>query len=187
MAMKEIKSFSVQPSEEENMIKLWPTFGWELKGAPQEVRTQDTQVFTGQDSDGTEHYQMRQGVHYIKLTFERDPERKNYDELKSLETQYYDLKDPYYPYNKPKIFFGTLVTIICVVLWFVILCNFVDKFPLLLGVFVGLGLPVLLIFRLATYPKRRKVWKNELEEYNNELSVVNSKREEILSKAQSLV
>ena len=183
MAMKEFKSFSVLPSEEEDTIKLWQTFGWELVGAPQEIYNKDSNL----ERKGDDIYSVTTTTHYIKLTFERDPERKNDDELKSLETQYYDLKDPYYPYNKPKIFFGTLITIICVVLWFVILCNFVDKFPLLLGMFVGLGLPVLLIFRLATYPKRRKVWKNELEEYNNELSVVNSKREEILSKAQSLV
>lgn len=182
MAMKEFKSFSVLPSEEEDTIKLWQTFGWELVGAPQEIYNKDSNL----ERKGDDIYSVTTTTHYIKLTFERDPERKNYDELKSLETQYYDLKDPYYPYNKPKIFFGTLITIICVVLWIVILGNFFDKFPLVgIGIFVGF--PAILIFRLATYPKRRKVWKNELEEYNNELSLVNSKREEIMSKAQSLV
>lgn len=182
MAMKEFKSFSVLPSEEEDTIKLWQTFGWELVGAPQEIYNKDSNL----ERKGDDIYSVTTTTHYIKLTFERDPERKNYDELKSLETQYYDLKDPYYPYNKPKIFFGTLITIICVVLWIVILGNFFDKFPYVgIGIFVGF--PAILIFRLATYPKRRKVWKNELEEYNNELSLVNSKREEIMSKAQSLV
>lgn len=180
--MKDIKSFSVQPGEEEDTIKLWQSFGWELKDAPQEIYNKDSKL----ERQGDDIYSVTTTTHYIKLTFERDPDRKNYDELKSLEAQYYELKNPYYPNDKPKIFFGFLITIICIVLWFVMLAIISDKF-LFLAILVGLGFPILLIFRLATYPKRRKAWKNECEEYNNELSVVNSKREEILFKAQSLV
>lgn len=184
MAMKEIKSFSVQPGEEEDTIQLWQSFGWELKGAPQEIYNKDSHI----ESKGDDLYNVTTTTHYIKLTFERDPERKNYDELKSLETQYHELKDPYDPYcDKPRIFFGTLITIISVILWIVILGNFFDKFPVLLGISVFLGFPAILIFRLVTYPKRRKAWKNTCEIYNNELDVVNSKREEIVSKAQNLL
>jgi len=90
---KEIKSVSVAPSAEEETINVWQSFGWEFKST-QDVKTHDVQVFTGQDSDGTEHYRTTRGEHYVKITFERDPTRKNYSELVALEKQYYTVPDP---------------------------------------------------------------------------------------------
>jgi hypothetical protein len=84
---KEIKSVSVAPYAEEATINEWQSFGWQFKST-QEVKTQDVQVFTKQDSDGTEHYQTKQGEHYIKLTFERDPTMPNYARLVELEKTY---------------------------------------------------------------------------------------------------
>ena len=39
MALKEFKSITVEPGTEDSEIRLWQTFGWDLVGAPQEVRT----------------------------------------------------------------------------------------------------------------------------------------------------
>jgi hypothetical protein len=88
MAMKDYQTISVPPSEEEETVKLWMSFGWEVKNT-ERIKTQDVQRFVGQDSDGTKHYQTTYGTDFVKLTFERDPERKNYAELKVLEEQYY--------------------------------------------------------------------------------------------------
>lgn len=170
MAMKEFKSCEVAPNEETKTIERYQSFGWELKGAPQEIRTQDVQVFTGQDSDGTEHYRTTRGVHYIKISFERDPARPNYEELKFLEAEYEAQKDPYYPDGEAKIIglgWGILIVI-----------------GLILCIVPGV---LILVFRLATYPKRKQKWEQIYGEYRKEMDAVKAKREEIMSKAQSLV
>ena len=169
MAMKELKSFSVAPGTEEEEIQLWRSFGWELVGAPQEVRTADSQVFTGQDSDGTEHYQTTAGVHYIKLTFERNPERKNYSELKALEEQFDSLKKPTI-WEKPQ-----LIT----KLWLILI-----GVGLLLYVLPGI---ILLVIHIIKYKKDTKLWNSSYERYQTELASFNAQRQEILAKAQALV
>ena len=114
--MKEIRSIEVAPADEDKTVQLWMSFGWELKNN-QRVKTQDVQKYTGQDSDGTKYYQTTQGVDFIKLTFERDPERKNYAELKALQEQYFaplpDLRTTS-PGEKPKKpgIFGLIMMII---------------------------------------------------------------------------
>ena len=148
---------------------MWRSFGWELVGAPQEIRTQDSQVFTGQDSDGTEHYRTTAGVHYIKLTFERDPERKNYSELKSLEGQYYAIKDPYCP-EPPH-----LITI----LWSILIVA-----GLIFLIVPGV---ILLIVHIVSYVKKTKQWNEDYAACQKKLDSVNAQRQEILAKAQSLV
>lgn len=166
MAMKEIKSFSVQPGEEENTIKLWQTFGWELVGAPQEIYNKDSNF----ERRGDDLYSVTTTTHYIKLTFERDPARPNYEELKSLEVEYEAQKDPYYPDGEAKIIglgWGILIVI-----------------GLILCIVPGI---LILIFRLATYPKRKQKWEQIYGEYRKEMDAVKAKREEIMSKAQSLV
>jgi len=89
MAMKDFQSIQVAPGEEDNAVRLWMSFGWELKNK-QRVKTQDVQKYAGQNSDKTvSYYETTKGVDFFELTFERDPERKNYAELKALEEQYY--------------------------------------------------------------------------------------------------
>ena len=169
MAMKELKSFEVAPGTEEMKIQEWRSFGWELVGAPQEVRTQDTQVFTGQDSDGTEHYRTTKGVHYVKLTFERDPARPNYNELKSLEEQYYAIKDPYYP-EAPR--FITMLWLILIVVGFI--------------AYVIPGI-ILLVIHIIVHVKKSKAYKEDYATYTRKSAEVRAQREEILAKAQALV
>jgi len=166
MAMKDLKSFTVAPEDEEKTVQLWMSFGWELKST-QEVKTQDVQKFTGQDSDGTEHYQTTKGEHYIKLAFERDPERKNYAELKSLEGQYYSVKDPDYPVEPVR--FGCL--------WLFI--SFITLF-IIIGIFI-------IIWRFVRYAKLKKIYDEEYATYRKELEAANKKRQELLERAQSLV
>jgi hypothetical protein len=167
MAMKDVKSITVAPSKEEESVRLYQSFGWELKST-QEVKTQDVQVFTGQDRDGTKHYQTTKGEHYIKLTFERDPARQNYIELKSLEEQYYSINDPDYP-EEPK--FGCLWSVLGVI-----------------GVFLFV-VPGVLIFILrgVNCSKKKKVWKEAYAAYEKECAEAKAKREALLSKAQALV
>ena len=168
MAMKDIKSIQVALENEEGTTRLFQSFGWELKST-QEVKTQDVQVFTGQDSDGTKHYQTTRGVHYVKLTFERDPARQNYDELKSLEEQYYSVNDPDYP-DKP-IRFGLLWGILSVV-------------GLALYAVPGIAI---IIWRIVRYPKKKKIWDEAYAVYERDCATAENKRSELLNKAQALV
>jgi len=168
MAMKDVKSIQVDPDEEEGAVRLFQSFGWELKST-QEVKTQDVQMFTGQDSDGTEHYRTTRGEHYVKLTFERDPARQNYAELKSLEAQYYSVKNPSYP--EEPVRFGMLWIIVSAI-----------------GLFIYVVPGVLIIvWRCVRYSKKKKTWDEEYAVYSKERDAAEKKRNELLEKAQSLV
>lgn len=169
MALKEFKSITVAPGTEEDEIRLWQTFGWELVGAPQEVRTSDSQIKTGAD-ENYDYYKTIAGVHYIKLSFERKPERQNYEKLKSLETQYYEIKDPWRPYPPPG--FITLLWVILIGLGFV--C----------AVIPGI---ILLILRIIIYIKKNKQYDEDYAKYQEKMKDVKAKREEILAEAESLV
>ena len=155
---KEIKSINVPPSLEEKTINVWQTFGWEFKST-QEVKTQDVQVFTGQDSDGTEHYRTTRGEHYVKLTFERDPARPNYKELVSFERQYNAVDHPgAYPTINLKVW-GIIVII-----------------GLICYVVPGI---VILVWRIISLNNKRKRWQEGIDNYDTECS-------EILKKARTL-
>jgi hypothetical protein len=163
---KEIKSISVEPSAEESTINLWQSFGWDLKST-QEVKTQDVQLYTGQSSDGTEHYRTTRGEHYVKLTFERDPTRQNYTELKSLEGQYYNISDPYCPIKPVR--FGLVWCVLAIIgcMWIV----------------PGL---IIIIWRCVSYPKKKKLWDEEYADYENKRDATRKNRLELLEKAKSL-
>jgi len=169
MAMKDVKSVQIEPDQEESTVRLFQSFGWEMKST-QEVKTQDVQLFTGQDSDGTKHYQTKRGEHYIKLTFERDPEIKNYAELKSLEQQYYNVQNPADTREYPQRF-GCLWIILSIIGLFL---------------FVAPGIAII-VWRFVRYSKLMKIYQEETVAYNKELDVVNNKRQEIIEKAQALV
>jgi len=97
---KEIKSFTVDPSKEEETINSWLIWGWELKST-QEVKTQEAQKFTGQNYDKTiSYYETTKGDHYVKLTFERDKSMPNYAELCELE-EWYNTSQPPTMSNEP--------------------------------------------------------------------------------------
>ena len=167
MAMKDFQSLQVTPGDEDATVRLWMSFGWELKNK-QRVKTADSQRFTGQDNDGTEHYQTTFGVDFFELTFERDPERKNYSTLKSLENEYYSIKDP--PYPEEPVLFG--------------------KIWLILGfgglLLYGAGL-LIIIWRIVRFAKLKKKFNEDYPVYTKECAEKESQRNGILGKAQALV
>lgn len=167
MAMKEIKSINVDPSDHGDAIRVFQSFGWEYKNE-QEVKTNDSQILTGRDSE-YEYYKTIRGEHYIRLTFERDPAREHYDELKSLEVQYYEVRDPYYP-TKPS--FITILWAILVVVGFIL--------------YVVPGV-IMFVLRLIFYFKGIKEWNEDCAIYARKSAEARAKREEILTKAQALV
>jgi hypothetical protein len=63
MAMKETKTITVRGEKEDEIRAIYESFGWELES--------------------------KSGSNDVKMTFRRDPERKNYTELKTLEDKYY--------------------------------------------------------------------------------------------------
>jgi hypothetical protein len=172
MALKDAKSIQVTPAKEEGTVRLFQSFGWELKRwelkSTQEVKTQDVQVFAGQDSGGTEHYETTRGERDGKLTFERDPLRQNYAELKSLEGQYYSVKDPLYP-DEP-VCFGLL--------WGILTVVGLIFFPVSIAI---------IIWRCVRYSKKKKIWNEAYAVYSKEIDAAEKKRKEFLEKAQSLI
>jgi hypothetical protein len=175
MAMKEIKSINVDPRYEESNVNLWQSFGWELKST-QEVKTQDVQTYAGQSSDRTTNYhETKKGEHYVKLTFERDPARQNYDELKSLEAQYYSVKDPDYPTTEPVPSFGGFWVFLAVI-------------GILLFVMPGV---LVITLRSASLSKKKKLYDEAYDEahaaYDKASYAAYQKRQEFMEQARALV
>ncbi len=166
MAMKETKSMNIQPGTEEQVINLWRSFGWELIGAPQEIYNKDSH----QEMQGDDLYNVTETTHYVKITFERDPARPNYEELKSLESQYYSIEDPYFP---PAPRFITLLWVILILAGFFL--------------FIVPGV-ILLVLHIVSFVKKNKKWNyEEYPEYKAKQTEADKQRSEILAKAQSLV
>jgi len=153
---KEIKSINVDPSEEEETVSEWQSFGWEFKST-QEVKTADSSHL---ERRGDTLYNVtRSGDHYVKLTFERDPARQNYAELVSLEKQYRAVPGP----GTPPVRFGKI--------WLII-----SGIGLVFYIVPGV---LIIIWRCVSYSKKDKKWKAD---YNNWAT----KRAEILEKAKPL-
>ena len=95
----ESKSISVAPSEEQNTIELFQTFGWELKSS-QEVFSQESHL----ERDGDDIRSVTSTTNYVKLTFSRDKEMENYAKLAQLENQFYSISNPVK--QSAKVIFG---------------------------------------------------------------------------------
>ena len=89
---KEIKSVKVHPSEESYTVKVWQTFGWEF-------HSQQEGSNTTYDEDDENIYIKT--THFVKLVFQRDSEIPHYNELVTLENEYYNIYNPGY---QPRIF-----------------------------------------------------------------------------------
>lgn len=87
---KEIKTFTVHPSQEARTIRAYQCFGWTLLNN-QEVYSKDSHL----EAWGKKTYSVTQTTHYVKLTFERDPAHlPNYAQLRQLESAYYAVPHP---------------------------------------------------------------------------------------------
>lgn len=150
---KQTKSLTCHPDAEQSVIEVWQTFGWELFST-QEVRDTDSHLEQGLFDDSI--YSVTTTTHYIKLTFQREPEKvAHYAELKKLEDEFNSVPDPGpCPQGESvlKIFLGFMLFTIPGVIWL-----------------------VRTIAAAAAKPK----WKKAHEEYIR-------KRQEIYSRAQAI-
>jgi hypothetical protein len=183
MAAKEIKSTSVAPEDEEDTVNLWQSFGWELKNN-QEVKNTDSHL----ERRGDDVYSVTNTEHYVKLTFERDPGRQNYAELKSLEGQYYGASHPGAPPKR----FGTIFVILIVISLFFGIGGIISgvansyngpMFVIISGI-VGLVFlapaVLIIVFRTKSFPKRLQPWTDAYDLYTKT-------RADALGQAKSLV
>lgn len=166
---KEIKSINVHPSEEEATINEWQCFGWEFKST-QEVKTSDSSHL---ERRGDTIYNVtKAGDHYVKLTFERDPARQNYNELVSLEQQYNSVIGPGYVPRLGKIIIGLGILFL--------LAGFGT-----VGDEVSTGILMILIggaavtLKIMFYSKKKKQWEENFSHWSNS-------RAEIIAKARAL-
>jgi len=156
---KETKFIEVEPNEVNSTLEVWQNFGWESMGI-QEIKTQDVQIFTGQDRDGTEHYKTKRGENYVKITFQRDKSMPNYAELVELESIYCSSppSKPDEP-EKPSMFgfIWVILTIVGLIAW----------------VIPGIIIIIWRIVRYSglkknydeTYPQYRKKYENWEKDY----------------------
>lgn len=170
MAMPDTKTEqNVPPEYVDEVVRRYLSFGWKKTGQS-ETKTNDSQIKTGQD-ENYEYFTTIKGEHSYSLFFERDREQPHYDELKSLEEQFYALKvTTKLGWERPQ--FITKFWLILIVI------------GLLLWVIPGI---ILLIFHIVSYKKNSKLWDSIYDKYQKELASVTAQREEILTKAQALV
>ena len=163
--MKETRFIEVSPDEVNKIIDVWATFGWELLGAPQEInystthRTQETDDYYSSEYTTT--------THYVKVTFQRDKEIKNYSQLASLQKDYESVPRPGTPPSR----FGYFKVFGFIPIWLLI-----GLIGLLLYVVPGV---LIIVWRCVSYSKKNKQWDAD---YDNMIK----KREEILGKARAL-
>jgi len=200
---KETKFIDVSPSAVEKTIEQWGWFGWELMGAPQEVKTQDAQIYTGQGTDGTKYFETTKGEHYVKITFQREKSNPNYAELCELEQKYNNSQVPSEPYRpvapeKKKIGGCAWGAAICVALGGVAAICSGDKEGVMVGIFVliiiiGTFIGAQMIYK-SKYSKEHAIWTkglddwqkrhNEWEKKSNEITKM---RHETIERAKALV
>jgi len=194
MALKDIKSITVVPGEEDSTMNLWQSFGWEMKNT-QEVKTSESSHL---ERRGDTIYNVtKAGDHYIKITFERDQSRQNYKELVSLENQYLSLESQYNnisdPGQKPNIirhlgcgpFFVLIFGAAFIIM--AISDGLRELTTLVIGIIVFvLGL-ISIIHRKASYPNRCKSWEEAYTTFGNGRKEILNKREEVLKQARGLI
>lgn len=99
MARTESISFQVHPNDEQDQINLMQLFHWSLLNS-QEIKTVDSHL----EQRGDDIYSVTNAEHYVKLTFSRELDLPNINEIKQLENSYFSLPTPKYP----KLFPGTI-------------------------------------------------------------------------------
>ena len=182
MALKDIKSITVAPGEEDSTMNLWQSFGWEMKST-QEVKTSESSHL---ERRGDTIYNVtKAGDHYIKITFERDQSRQNYKELVSLENQYYNVSDPG---QKPKRIGRTGCVAFPLLFLAVLIFAAVSEardilsavLPVVLSIIFFVPGFVMIKRRVKSYPDRRKSWEEASEAFVNE-------REDVLKQARGII
>jgi len=162
--MKETRFIEVSPDEVNKIVDVWATFGWELLGTPQEINYSTTH--RTQETDDYYSSEYTTVTNYVKVTFQRDKEIKNYSQLASLQRDYEAVPRPGTPPSR----FGTF-RLFGIPIWLIVA---------LIGLFLFVVPGILIIvWRCVSYSKKDKEWDTE---YDNMIK----KREEILEKARNL-
>ena len=92
MARTESVSIQVHPNDEQDQINLMQMFHWNLLSS-QTIKTVDSHL----ERRGDDIYSVTNSEHYVKLAFSRSLETPNLNEIKRLETDYFNLPRPKYP------------------------------------------------------------------------------------------
>jgi hypothetical protein len=153
MARTESKTFQCHPDDAQNRIDTMQKFHWSLLSS-QDVKTATHGLESGGWLDDDNVYSVRRTEHFVKLTFSREIDLPNLNEIKKLEAAYFGLPSPYYPKLFP----------IHIGLWAV------------LTLFYGLGIVLwLLYFFLSFKPKTeeaKRVSESNAQERRRILSEV---------------
>ena len=153
MARTESKTLTCHPDAEQDVISTHQKFHWSLLSS-QDVKTATTGLEKGGWLDDNV-YSVTRTEHYVKLSFTRDLDTPNLNEIKKLEAAYFGLPSPYYPKLFPIHF----------VLWIV------------LTLFYGLGIAIWLLYYFLSYcPKTAEA--KRISQSNAQ------KRQEILSEVE---
>ncbi len=84
--MIETVTRKVAPQEEQQTINLMATFGWDLMSS-QEINNSESHLERRDDAI----YNVTTRENYVKLLFQRDTDRKNYQKIVDLESQYFSI------------------------------------------------------------------------------------------------
>ena len=95
MARTESKSFQCHPDDAQRQIDVHQKFHWSLLSS-QDVKTSTQGIEKGSFLDDNV-YSVRRTEHFVKLTFSREIDLPNLNEIKKLESAYFGLPTPYYP------------------------------------------------------------------------------------------
>ena len=150
MARTESVSFQVHPNNEQAQIDLMQKFHWSLLSS-QEIKTIDNHL----ERRGDDIYQVSSSEHYVKLTFNRELDLPNLNDIKRLEQQYNSLPYPTYPKLFP------------ISIWVWIILAFV----------YGLGVVGWILYFFLSYKPKK-------EEADNLSSTNARKRQEILTELE---
>lgn len=99
MARTESTPFQVHPNDEQEQINLKQKFHWSLLNS-QEIKTVDSHL----EQRGDDIYSVTNSEHYVKLTFSRELDLPNLNEIKRFEQSFFGLPVPKYQ----KLFPGTI-------------------------------------------------------------------------------
>jgi hypothetical protein len=150
MARTESVSFQVHPNNEQAQIDLMQKFHWSLLNS-QEIKTIDNHL----ERRGDDIYQVSSSEHYVKLTFNRELDLPNLNDIKRLEQQYNSLPYPTFPKLFP------------ISIWVWIILAFV----------YGLGVVGWILYFFLSYKPKK-------EEADNLSSTNARKRQEILTELE---
>jgi hypothetical protein len=192
MARTESKTFSCHPDNAQREIDLHQKFHWSLLSS-QDVKTIDNSLETRVNT----LYNVRKSEHYVKLTFSRDLDTPNLNEIKKLEATYYELAEPrrgentkFFIEKKVSTAFVCYVYIIAIVLGLYLWC-FTSSF--IIGFLIGCIIVFIIGFASERSMERfnaprvaahKAECKRITQEYEQDMKNFHQQRREILAEVE---